>query len=158
MKRAFAMLLALAAMLTPALAEEEPALEGLLAEGETYQVLGQEGEYLKVQVDEDLVGSALVVAPHPEDARNPRRHRLAGRGLGHFAQPHAVGEPVHCLRRGPQSQPSLSDPSHPAQGDDPVDPQQTEDGIEVAGTADETVEFQGKVLLHLRRMRCQGLR
>lgn len=37
MKRAFAMLLALAAMLTPALAEE-PALEGQLAEGETVQI------------------------------------------------------------------------------------------------------------------------
>ena len=34
MKRAFAMLLALAAMLTPALAEEETLLEGQLAEGE----------------------------------------------------------------------------------------------------------------------------
>ena len=38
MKRAFAMLLALAAMLTPALAEEEPTLEGQLAQGETLQI------------------------------------------------------------------------------------------------------------------------
>ena len=45
MKRAFAMLLALAAMLTPALAEEEPALEGQLAEGETVQIdLDGDGE------------------------------------------------------------------------------------------------------------------
>ena len=38
MKRAFALLLALAAMLTPALAEADPALEGQLAEGETLQI------------------------------------------------------------------------------------------------------------------------
>jgi len=38
MKRAFAMLLALAAMLTPALAEEGPTHEGQLAEGETLQI------------------------------------------------------------------------------------------------------------------------
>lgn len=38
MKRAFATLLALAAMLTPALAEEEPTIEGRLAQGETLQV------------------------------------------------------------------------------------------------------------------------
>jgi len=38
MKRAFAMLLALAAMLTPALAEEGSTLEGQLAEGETLQI------------------------------------------------------------------------------------------------------------------------
>lgn len=38
MKRAFAMLLVLAVMLTPALAEEEPTLEGQLAEGETVQI------------------------------------------------------------------------------------------------------------------------
>jgi hypothetical protein len=45
MKRAFAMLLALAAMLTPALAEEKPALEGQLAEGETVQIdLDGDGE------------------------------------------------------------------------------------------------------------------
>ena len=45
MKRAFAMLLALAAMLTPALAEEETLLEGQLAEGETVQIdLDGDGE------------------------------------------------------------------------------------------------------------------
>ena len=38
MKRAFAMLLALAAMLTPALAEEEPTIAGQLAQGETLQI------------------------------------------------------------------------------------------------------------------------
>ncbi len=38
MKRAFALLLALAAMLTPALAEEEPTLAGQLAQGETLQI------------------------------------------------------------------------------------------------------------------------
>ena len=38
MKRAFVMLLALAAMLTPVLAEEEPTLAGQLAQGETLQI------------------------------------------------------------------------------------------------------------------------
>ena len=38
MKRAFALLLALAAMLTPALAEEEPTIAGQLAQGETLQI------------------------------------------------------------------------------------------------------------------------
>ncbi len=38
MKRAFAMLLALAAMLTPALAEADRVLEGQLAEGETVEI------------------------------------------------------------------------------------------------------------------------
>ena len=38
MKRVFALLLALAAMLTPALAEEEPTLAGQLAQGETLQI------------------------------------------------------------------------------------------------------------------------
>jgi len=38
MKRTFALLLALAAMLTPALAEEEPTLAGQLAQGETLQI------------------------------------------------------------------------------------------------------------------------
>ncbi len=38
MKRVFALLLALAAMLTPALAEEEPTIAGQLAQGETLQI------------------------------------------------------------------------------------------------------------------------
>ena len=38
MKRAFVMLLALAAMLTPVLAEEEPTLAGQLAQGKTLQI------------------------------------------------------------------------------------------------------------------------
>ena len=57
MKRAFAMLLALAAMLTPALAEQAPALEGQLAEGET----------LRIDLDGDGVAEAVSWTMTPAD-------------------------------------------------------------------------------------------
>lgn len=57
MKRAFAMLLALAAMLTPALAEQAPALEGQLAEGET----------LRIDLDGDGTDEAVSWTMTPAD-------------------------------------------------------------------------------------------
>lgn len=57
MKRAFAMLLALAAMLTPALAEQAPALEGQLAEGET----------LRIDLDGDGAAEAVSWTMTPAD-------------------------------------------------------------------------------------------